>query len=242
MIDSAFKNPEVLNEIEDLLAEVADKNHVVVVKYAAQEKRGKTIVKFEGDHVAQTVALTPALALQDKLRVMVGKKPLYLPEVYRRVGGELRDVSRNTRTNVGIDFVATQLASTAPTTQADYMALSNNTAAIAATDTSNVTPWSSNQTADAAAGATTGEMSYSGMARKQGTYAHTVSNTNYTLQATWTASGTVTAAQKAGNFGGSTRNTAQSATATDILFLANTFTATTLASSDQLSLTWTVNI
>jgi hypothetical protein len=80
------------------------------------------------------------------------------------------------------------------------------------------------------------------VARKQGSYAHTVSVASYTLSATWTASGAVTALTKAGVFGGATKTTQAGAAATNLLFLVNTFTATSLANLDQLSLTWTVTI
>lgn len=237
MVDAA-----ILPEIQDLLDEVADKNHVTVAVFRATEQHGKTRARYEGSEVAKMVALSPALVRQDKLRALIGKKPIYLNEMYRRLGWDLVSITRNLRTNVGIDFVYTQLSSAAPTTQADYIALSNNTAATAATDSSSSVPWSSNQSADAAASGTTGEMTFGGMTRKQATPAHTGSATSYTLAATWTATGAVTAVQKAGLFGGSSRTAFLASSANNILFLENTFTSTTLATNDQISLTWTVNI
>ena len=71
--------------------------------------------------------------------------------------------------------------------------------------------------------------------------AHTANATSYTASATWTATGTSTSSQMAGLFGGAGK-TAQGSGATNILFLENTFTATSLVTNDQLSLTWTVNI
>lgn len=227
----------------DLLDDVKNKNFVRVTHYKAVSKpfaprRYKTVM----DEVSnEGAAQLPALFLHDSLRMLSGKKPLYIPELTARLGGELVSVSPNLRTNVGIDFCATQLGSTAPTTQADYIGLSNNTITPAATDTSNVAPWNTAQAADAAPSTSTGEYTGVGLTRKQATYAHTTSATNYTMAATWTATGAITSVRLAGLFGGSAR-TVQSTSANNILFLENTFTSTTLANADQLSLTWTVNI
>jgi hypothetical protein len=232
-----------LPKIADLLEELSHKNHVTVTVYRAVTKRGANRIRrrvlHEQSH--ESVAQWPMLAMHDKLRMLKGDKPIWLGEAVRRLGGELRSVTPNLRTNVGIDFCATQLGSTAPTTQADYIALSNNTNAPAATDTSNVIPWNTAVATDGAAGSGRGEYTGLGLTRKQATYAHTTSATSYSQTATWTASGTVTSVQLAGMFGGSTR-TAQSTNATNILFLENTFTATSLVTNDQISLAWTVNI
>lgn len=233
---------EQIDAISDLLDEVAAKNHVRVTKFEAVKERGRIKLYECVEHIAKVGAVPAHLVMQDHYRMLAGRKPIYLAEALRRLGGDLRSVTANGRVTVGIDFCATQLGSTAPTTQADYIALSNNTSATAAGDSSSsVAAWSSNQAADAAAGTTTGEMTYSGMSRKQATYAHTNGVTSYTQTATWTATGTVTAVQKAGMFGGSAR-TAQGTSANNILFVTNTFTSTTLANNDQLSLVWTVNI
>lgn len=235
---------DALHEIDDLLEEIGSKNHVVVVKFAAQEtKDGKIIRRYEGEETAQTVATAPALFRQDKFRMLAGKKPIYVQEAYKRLGGELVSVTKNLRTNAGINFVAANLAGTdgGQVAVADWIALSNNTVAVAATDTSSTVPWSSAQATDAAASGTTGEYTALGVARKAATMAHTSNATSYTASATWTATGTVTALQKAGLFGGAGK-TAQGAGATNILYLENTFTATSLVNNDQLSLTWTVNI
>lgn len=225
----------------DLLAEVQEKNHVRVEVYRAV--RGPAGLRHRRvlDELAKVTAYAPAMYLADSVRVLRGLKPMYAAEWRRRLGlhGALVGVNPNLRTNVGIDYTANALGSTSQPSQADYIALSNNTAATNATDTSSTTPWSTTQATDIAAGGTTGEWTGLGLTRKQATYAHTTSVASYTMAATWTATGTATATSKAGLFGGAAK-TAQGTGATNILYLANTFTATTLATADQLSLTWTV--
>lgn len=232
-----------LRPIADMLEELRSKNHVRVTKYeAVRLPFSRTIRRRVMDEVShEGAAHFPALLLQDSLRMLNGQKPIWLPEALRRLGGDLRSITPNLRTNVGIDFCATQLGSSSPTTQADYIALSNNNASPAATDTSSTHPWDTAAATDAAPSSTRGEYTALGLARKQATYAHTTGVASYSQTATWTATGAITSAQMAGMFGGSSR-TAQGTSANNILFLENTFTPTSLAVSDQLSLAWTVSI
>jgi hypothetical protein len=229
------------------MAEIGEKNHVRVVKHTWQPK-GKRWNWSAGDlvHDSHTdgpgaYSLLPDLVRMDGLRMMVGRKPVFLDEAMRLTGGELRSVTRNLRVNVGIDYVATQLGGVASATVAKYIALSNNTDATAATDTaSNTTAgtginWGTNSTTDAAASNARGELNFGGMARALATYAHTTSATNFTQTKTFTASTTVTSVQACGLFDSATN---QAGT----LFVENTFTATSLANGDQLTITWTLNI
>lgn len=227
--------------IGDLLEEFGDKNHVRVVKFQAFERNGRIALHEVSEEIAKISCLPPSLMLADSIRMMAGKKPIYMAEAFKRFGGDLVGVTPNGRVNTGIDFCANSLGGTQPA-QADWIALSNNTAATGATDSSNTLPWSSAQATDGAAGTGRGEYTALGVARKNSTYAHTTGVASYTQAATWTASGAVTSLQMAGMFGGSTKTAQGTATATNILFVENTFTATSLATSDQLSLTWTVNI
>ncbi len=227
--------------IGDLLDEFADKNTVRVVKFEAAKKAGRVVLSEVSNELTKLGALPPALMLADSIRMLRGKNPIYMREAYRRFGGDLIGVTPNGRVNTGIDFCANVLGGTQPL-MADWIALSNNSAATGATDSSNTLPWSSAQTTDGAASTSRGEYTMLGVARKNSTYAHTTTVTSYTQAATWTASGTVTSLQMAGMFGGSTKTAQGTATATDILFVENTFTATSLANLDQLSLTWTINI
>lgn len=226
----------------DLLAEVQEKNHVRVEVYRAVRCPAGVRHHKVMDELAKVTASAPAMYLADSVRTLRGLKPMYVVEWMRRLelNGELVGVNPNLRTNVGIDYTANALGSTTQPAQADWIALSNNTAVVAVTDTSSTTPWSTAQAADIAAGGTTGEWTGLGLTRKQATYAHTTSVASYTMAATWTcAGGPATATSKAGLFGGAAK-TAQGTGATNILYLANTFTATTLATADQLSLTWTI--
>lgn len=233
--------------ITDLLQEVGHKNHLrVVVSRAVRAKPGqRTIRRVELDELVHaTRAQAPALVLADHLRMLSGRKPVYLREALRRMGGmQLVSVAPNLRTNVGINFCAANLAGTdgGQVAIADYMAISNNTNAPAAGDSSATAPWSTGVATDGAAGGARGEWTGLGLTRKQATMAHTSNATSYTAAATWTATGASTSSQIAGLFGGAGK-TAQGSGATNVLFLESTFTATSLATNDQLSLTWTVNI
>lgn len=229
------------DEVKDLLAEVGSKNIVRVTKHEAAKAHGKTAYKKVFDEEFGAVAQLPALLKIDQLRIATGKKPMWLDKAVSRLGGDLVSVGFNLRTNVGIDFVALQLGGTATTTTADYLAVSNNTTAPNATHTSSTIPWSSAQASDAAASTSTGEYTALGVARAQATYAHTTGVASYTQTKTFTATGTITSLIVAGLFGGSAR-TAQAASANNILFVESTFTATSMVNTDQLTLTWTVNL
>lgn len=228
---------------DDLHDELAARNHVRAVKFEYCRRDGATWRKRVMDEIHEGgQVFMPHLIRVDHLRALAGRPTIYLEETLRRFGGELLSVTPNIRTDMGKDFVANALGGTQPT-MADWIALSNNNAGTSASHTGTTSPlWGTAEAADAAAAGTRGEYTGVGMARKVSTYAHTVNTTSYTLTATWTATGAVTAVQIAGNFGGSTKNTQGSSATTNILFLENTFTATTLANNDQLSLTWTVNI
>lgn len=231
-----------VDSVRDLLEEVGDKNIVRVVKH--EYKKNHKYGKFNSELVDQTngVATVRDLVKIDQLRMLSGKKPIYLDEALQRnSGGDLRSVKANLRTNVGTDFVADTLGGTQKL-MADWIALSNNTSAANATHSSSSIPWSSNQSADAAAGATTGEYTALGVARKLATYAHTASTASYTQAATWTATGTVTALQIAGLFGGTAKTGFNASNAQNALFVESTFTSTSLVNLDQLTLTWTINI
>lgn len=244
-MSATFADVGLASELADLLEEVRHRNHVRVVKYQAVRPGRFAALRHRkvfDELAADAVAHVPALVLHDSLRMLAGKKPVYLAEALRRLGGRLVDVAPNLRTTVGIDYTANSLGSTSQPSQGDYIGLSNNTATAVVGDTSASLPWSTAQAADAAASGTTGEWTALGLARKQATYAHSGGVPSYSLSATWTATGTATSTSKAGLFGGATKATQGSSAATNILYLENTFTATTLNTSDQLALTWTVNV
>lgn len=241
MIVTQEERLERAEAINDILEEIGSKNFVQVVKFEKQTKKGRISFKEVQDGLAKIGAMPPAVMLMDQVRVLKGKKPIYLAEAFKRFGGDLVSITPNGRVNLGIDFCANALGGTQPL-MADYVGLTNNTSATAAGDASSTLPWSSAQATDAAAATTTGEYTAIGVARAVAAYAHTTTVTSYTQTKTWTATGTVTSLQKAGMFGGAAKTAQSGATATNILFLENTFTATSLANTDQLTLTWTVNI
>lgn len=229
--------------VSDLIQEISEKNNVRVVKYERRHRpmqAGAPAMVKVYDEMGVAQANIPALTMYDALRAMKGKVPIYSAEALRRLGGDLRSVTQNLRTTVGADFAAAQLSGTT-VAQADWIALTNNTNSPAAGDSSATVQWATGTATDVAASATSPEYTGLGVARKLATYAHTGGTASYTMSATWTASGTVTSLRMAGLFGGAGK-TAQGNGATNILFLENTFTATSLANGDQLSLTWTVNV
>jgi hypothetical protein len=241
---------EMLSELKPLMQEVGEKNHVQVIVVRADEggKRWGSI-KPELVHDSHTdkgasMAFLPMLARVDRLRMLAGKKPRFLDEAIRLTGGELVSVTENLRTTVGIDYVASALgdSSGSRAAVAQYIALSNCTGTPAAGDTSATTGasgtginWGTANATDAAAATSRGEYTALGLARALATYAHTGSATNYTMTKQFTASSTITAVQACGLF----NNSSQGA---GTLFVENTFTATSLATNDQLTITWTINI
>lgn len=128
-----------------------------------------------------------------------------------------RYTGHNLRTNAGANWQADLMSSTttpAVNTQCNYVALSNDATAPAATDTT-----------------LTSEITLNGLGRAQATYTHSANASSYTLTYTWTASGTQ-AAQKFGVFTAATSGT---------MCFENTIAPVTLNSSDTLSFTETVN-
>lgn len=228
--------------VPDLLDEIGARNTLQVSVFRAVRcpvgVRHKRTMKERFACVAQT----PALVRQDLARMRAGLGSIYCVEAMRRRGAESLVVVPNLRTNVGIDFCAAQLSGTSVAV-ADWIAVSANSITPAATDAVTVAPWNTTQATDGTAGEFTGL----GLTRAQATYAHTVSGpssgtTTYTLTKTFTATGTVTGVRVAGLFGGSAKTAQGGTNVTNMLFLESTFTATTLANTDQLGLTWTITI
>lgn len=132
-------------------------------------------------------------------------------EIYHHEG-------HNLITNAGKDFIAQQIgaASGLATNGANYIALSPNTDAPAAGDTT-----------------LAGEITTGGLARSQGEYAHTNGQSTLTVTETFTASATHNNVQKAGLFTASSGGT---------MMAENTFTSVSLANGDQLTITWTITL
>ena len=123
----------------------------------------------------------------------------------------------NLRTNAGIDWQANVMGATsAPPAQANWIALSSDVAAPAATDT-----------------VLASEFTTLGLSRAQATFAHTTGQTNFTLTKTFTATGTATVA-KAAIFNASTSGT--------MVFEALEPSSASLTTNDTYSQTVQVNI
>lgn len=125
--------------------------------------------------------------------------------------------NHNLITNEGKDFISAQVGSTSPGSNgANYIALSDDTTAPAATDT-----------------ILTGELSGNGLDRAQGTYSHTAGTNTFTVSNTFTASAAVNGVQKTGLFTASSSGT---------MMAENTFSSVNLISGDQLTITWTITV
>lgn len=239
-------------KIGDLIEEATAQNSVTVTVYRGFKGYSGIRHRREMHEKHAVVGQAPSVVLADIARMLRGLKPIYLAEAIRRSGGELVGAFPNLRVSVGYDYCAAQLSGTSVAV-ADTIALSSSTRSPAATDAATTLPWSTAQTTDTAPvtnpNASSGELTYGGLARAAAAYAHTVtgpaSTTNtYTLSKTWTCSTTTTGVQLAGLFGGSAKASQGGSNTTNMLFLETSFTPTTLtgASSDQLALTWTVTI
>jgi hypothetical protein len=124
----------------------------------------------------------------------------------------------NLITNAGRDFIATELGATSGTgtLAANYIALTNNTAAPAVGDTT-----------------LAGEITTGGLNRQQGTYSHTLGTDNWSVSKQFTATASNSGVVKAGLFTDSSGGT---------MMAENTFSSVNLAPNDQLTITWTIDL
>jgi hypothetical protein len=243
---------EVRAELEPLMQELGSKNHVRVSVTRPSEPKAwgwnpTDLVYDSTVDQGDTLALVPQLTMLDELRMLAGRKPMWLDEALRQTGGELVSVTPNLRTTRGIDYAAAQLGGSASTTIATNIAMSNCTGTLAASDTSATTGaagtginWGTANATDAAAANTRGEYTALGLARAAATPAHTPTVASYTMAKTFTATSAITAVQTCGLFNSLTQGAADSATSA--LFVENNFTATTLANGDAITITWTINL
>jgi hypothetical protein len=149
--------------------------------------------------------------------MLKGWRPYALPQ---QGGVVWLYITHNIITNAGQDFTQHKLfdSAGAPTTFAQYIALSTDATAPAYTDTTLV-----------------GEITTGGLARTLATFtAGTAANGDVTarLSATFTASAAFTGVQKAGLFTASTGG---------VLFAENTFPPVNLQSGDQLTINWGIS-
>lgn len=232
---------ELHHECAPLMAEIGSKNHVRVVVHRARQVGRRWAWNSDVVDERNAFPLLPSLAMMDSVRVLAGRRPMWLAEAVRLTGGQLCSVTPNLRVTVGIDYVSAQLGGTASATVAKNIALSNNTDAVVVGDTATNTTagtginWGTANATDGAASNSRGEYTALGVARAAATYAHTGGATSFTQTKTFTASGACTALQACGMFDSLTQGAGT-------LFVENTFTATSLATNDQLTITWTINI
>lgn len=146
-------------------------------------------------------------------------KPNQVHAMIIRKDGTREDlgVTNNLRTTAGLNWQADVMGNATQPVSARWVGVTTNATAPAAGDTT-----------------LTGEIASGGLSRVLGTYAHTEDATSYTITANWTASATHTAVAKAGLFNASSSGT--------MAFETLLNATATLASGDQLQVTWTVNI
>lgn len=96
----------------------------------------------------------------------------------------------NLRTNSGLDWQAQVMGSTTQPAAMTYLALTSDTAAPSATDTSLASEYTTN-----------------GLARAQGTYAHTTATNTFTIAKTFTCSANGQAINKEAMFNGASGGT-----------------------------------
>lgn len=159
----------------------------------------------------------------------------YVTVSVMRDGQEIyHNEDHNLITTAGLDFIRGQLGATSGigTNGANYIGLSTNTNAPAANDVCLSTT---------AGGSTSAEITTGGLARSQGAYAE-VSTNQFTITETFTASASHTAVQKAGLFTAAASGDTCAGSDDGTMVAENTFTSVSLASGDQLTITWTITL
>jgi hypothetical protein len=139
----------------------------------------------------------------------------------------------NLITNAGRNFIAEELGGTGTTSEATFIGLSTNSKATAATD-------SCISTTDG--GTTSAEITTGGLTRASGTYAHTADTDNWTISSTFTATGSHTGVQRAGLFTAAASGDTCSGGDDGTMVAGNSFSSVNLASGDQLTITWTIDL
>jgi hypothetical protein len=137
-----------------------------------------------------------------------------------------QESGHNLKTTGGFDWLANVMSVTSgPPAQANYLALSSNSAAAAAGDCA----------AGSSACTLTSEYATLGLSRAQGTYAHSNGTSTYTLTYTWTCVGcSSTAVNKSAIFNASSSGT--------MVFEYLFGSTVTLNGTDQIQVTWTITL
>ena len=137
----------------------------------------------------------------------------------------------------GFDFIAQQISGNTLGTGSNPVTTGANWIALTST---NIDP----TTLAASAGAVlTDEIADgNGLDRAQGVYAHTNDTASLTITETFAATGAYTAVQGAGLFTADVTGTPGSGGDDGTMVAVNEFTSVTLASGDQLTITWTLSL
>ena len=168
---------------------------------------------------AETVAPANAMAEQadDGTRDSLVMKGYVIVSVVRDSKEIYHYEDHNLITDAGKDFISAQIGSaSASANGANYIALSSDSTAPAATDT-----------------VLAGEISGNGLDRSQGSYSHTLGTNTVTVTEVFSATGAANNIQKAGLFTAASGGT---------MLAENTFSSVNLISGDQLTITWTITI
>lgn len=142
----------------------------------------------------------------------------------------------NLITNAGMDFIAQQLGDTTGlgTNGANYIGLSTNSKATDLTDTCISTT---------NGGTTSTEITGDGLVRSQGAFAYTATQDLWTITEQFTASGAGhTGVQRAGLFTAAATGDTCAGGDDGIMVAGNSFASVNLASGDQLTITWTIDL
>ncbi len=163
----------------------------------------------------------------------------YVTVTVTRDGQEIyKHEDHNLITTAGLDFIREQIGALSGGTPApgangaNFIGLSSNTKAPAASDVCL-------STTDG--GSTSAEITAGGLARAQGTYTE-VSTNQFQIARTFTATTTHTAVQKAGLFTAAATGDTCAGGDDGRMMAENTFTAVSLANNDQLTITWTITL
>jgi len=156
-----------------------------------------------------------------------------------------REVTHNLDTNLAKDWSAFLMSGTSGLPTAglgNYLALSVSGTVAAADCPASATPASSNCNMNGGASPGTYEISTSGLARHQATFART-GNGVYTLTYTWTAGAAQDVSHGTPNGTIASAGVATGGTAgTGPILFENTFTPVSMAIADTLQITWTITI
>lgn len=133
----------------------------------------------------------------------------------------------NLITEVGMDFIADQIGNTPGTAAANWIALSSDSTAPAAGDTT-----------------LQGEITTGGLQRAQGTFTQGTGGERdtWTISKTFNANGTHTDVRKAGLFTAGVTGTPGNGNDDGIMVAENTFSGVNLASGDTLTITWKIDL